>query len=364
MQHTWPFFNAQFITAELGHCADSFQPLKPTGPSESGTGIGNAISNLARSASPAQKFADIHSKGGTRISHSRSFSKGEAQSAKYLSVAQQGYRMFQPGDYVYNFEMPIDSCLPETIQVDYGSVKYELDGCIERPGAFRPNLSGKKEVELIRVPSESNLEQTEPIAISRTWEDQLHYDIVISGKAFPLGTSIPIAFKLTPLAKVRCHRIKIFITENVEYTCKNKKIHRLDPTKKVQLFEKRADAQAVSTFAGSSVRTISGGGISEADQGTNPEDVVNGCDNLLGDLNGSPNVGPTEMEFNVQLPGCSARDRDRVHFDTNYGNIQVHHWIKVCSRSPSWTQTKKLISTDCDASEQARSSRPKQTTTL
>jgi len=183
----------------------------------------------------------------------------------------------------------------------------------------------------VRVPSEANLESSEPIAISRTWEDQLHYDIVISGKSFPLGTSIPIAFKLTPLAKVRCHRIKIYITENVEYSCKNKRVHRLDSTKKLLLFEKRADAPANSTFAGSSVRVVSGGGVN-TESGRDLNDVVNGSDNLLGDLSGAPNVGPTELEFNVQLPGCKARERDRIHFDTTYDNIQIHHWIKIVMR--------------------------------
>jgi len=328
MQHTWPFFNAQFTTAELGHCADSFHPRKMfTSSSDGSTILGSAVSRLARPST-------IEYKGGIQISQTRSFSRGD-ELPKQLSIAQRGYRVFQPGEYVYNFELPLDSCLPETIGVDLGSVKYELDGCIERPGAFRPNLTGKKEVLLVRVPSESNLEQTEPIAISRTWEDQLHYDIVISGKAFPLGSSIPIAFKLTPLAKVRCHRIKIYLTENIEYSCKNKKVHRLDPVKKVQLFEKRAEAPATSMFSGSSVRVVAGGGLKESQSNSGAEDLVNGSDNLLGDLTGSPNVGSTEMEFNVQLPGCTAKERDRIHFDTTYGNIQVHHWIKVCSHSRS-----------------------------
>jgi hypothetical protein len=55
--------------------------------------------------------------------------------------------------------------------------------------------------------------------------------------------------------------------------------------------------------------------------------------NLLGNLGGDTNVGPTEMEFNVQLPSChNLRDKDKLtklHFDTTYQNIQVHHWIKV-----------------------------------
>lgn len=270
-----------------------------------------------------------------QVNQSRSFGKGENPN-NGPSVATKGYRTFLPGDYIYNFELPIDSRLPETIDVDLGSVKYELEATVERSGAFRANLAGTKEVTLIRAPSEGSLEQVEPIAISRNWEDQLHYDIVISGKSFPLGSQVPIAFKLTPLAKVQCHRIKVLVTENIEYFCSNKHVHRMEPTKKVQLFEKRSDSDPTSTFPGSTMRITAGGGIPydarvRAAQGENvtPTDPTN----LLGNLHGDSNIGPTEMEFNVQLPSChTMKDKDRhqrLHCDTTYANIQVHHWIKV-----------------------------------
>ncbi|CUS06858.1 unnamed protein product [Tuber aestivum] len=334
MQHIWPFFNAQFATAELGHGADSCRLYKSS--SDSTSSITSAIVYLARSASPigispALGGCSTDRRLSLQLAQSRSFSKGESPNG--VSVAQRGYRIFQPGDYVYNFELPIESCLPETIDVDLGTVKYELEGTIERPGAFRPNLVGKRDVILIRCPAETSLECSEPIAISRTWEDQLHYDIVISGKSFPLGSAIPIAFKLTPLAKVRCHRIKIFITENIGYSCRNKKIHRLDPTRKVQLFEKRADGPPTSAFAGSSARILAGGGFSgEQVAGGIGLDGSNGSDSLLGDLTGQDNIGPTEMELAVQLPGCNVKEKDRIHFDTTYQNIQVHHWIKIVMR--------------------------------
>lgn len=328
MQHTWPFFNAQFSTAELGHGADSSRLY---GNPCDCSAISSAIGHLACSASvgiqPAMVGVPSNRRMSLQLSQTRSFGKGDPLS---VSVAQRGYRVFVPGDYIYNFELPIESCLPETIATDLGSVKYELEGVIERPGAFRPNLIGKKDVTLIRCPAETSLESSEPIAISRTWEDQLHYDIVISGKSFPLGSTIPIAFKLTPLAKVRCHRIKIFITENIEYSCKNKKVHRLDPTKKVQLFEKRADGPSISAFSGSSARILAGGGFAPGETANGRDiDSSSGSDNLLGDLHGE-HIGPTEMEFQVQLPGCNAKEKDRIHFDTTYPNIQVHHWIKVC----------------------------------
>lgn len=335
MNHIWPFFNAQFPQAEHGPMADHVELYKS--PTDLQNAKNRSLDILTRS--PASSSTNLSTKELKKLSlqanQSRSFGKGDAQPGG-PAVAQKGFRTFNPGDYIYNFELPIDSHMPETINVDLGFVKYELEAIVERAGAFKANLMGTKEVVVIRTPAEGSLEQVEPIAISRNWEDQMHYDIVISGKSFPLGAQVPIAFKLTPLTKVQCHRIKVFITENVEYYCHNKRVHRMEPTRKVQLFEKRADGSVTSTFPGSTMRIVSGGGVpydlrAAAARGEEipPPDPTN----LLGNLDGDRNIGPTEMEFNVQLPSCiNMKDKDknlRLHFDTTYSNIQVHHWIKV-----------------------------------
>jgi len=332
MSHTWPFFNAQFTSAESSHGADHVQL------------VGNstaADSNSPYGGSPIHSAVHLNAKDQRRLSLQQNHVKSVDRSDPVKSgptVAQKGYRTFYPGDYLYNFELPIDSRLPETIDVDLGSVRYELEAIVERAGAFRGNLTGTKAIVMIRAPAEGSLEQVEPIAISRNWEDQLHYDIVISGKSFPLGSKVPIAFKLTPLAKVQLHRVKVLVTENTEYFCSNKRVHRMEPTRKVLLFEKRADGPSVSTFAGSTMRITAGGGIpfEQREAAARGEEVtVQDTSNLLGRLAGESNVGPTEMEFSVQLPGCQQlveKDRpNKLHFDTTYQNIKVHHWIKVKS---------------------------------
>lgn len=341
MNHTWPFFNAQFQSAEHGSGADSVQPLK--GPSTTTRELGvtgsttSVVDQLQRCSISGQLTVKEAKLLSLQVNRSRSFGKGESANGG-STVAQKGYRTFTPGLYVYNFELPIDSRLPETIDVELGNVKYFLEATVERAGAFRANLVGSKEVTLIRAPSEGSLEQVEPIAISRNWEDQLHYDIVISGKSFPLGAQVPIAFKLTPLAKVQCHRIKVFVTENIQYYTGNKRVHRLEPTRKIQLFEKRADGPSTSAYPGSSMRITSGGGVSfdgRVAAAAGDENVARDTSNLLGNLDGEHNVGPTEMEFSVQLPSCHAmKERDKshqIHCDTTYHAIQVHHWIKVCT---------------------------------
>ncbi|KAB8360583.1 hypothetical protein FH972_024323 [Carpinus fangiana] len=333
--HTWTFFNAHFPTAEYSTGADHVRLSDGIGKAKNASPYMNDGSPAPSSTNlSAPRSGPFDKRLSLQHTPSRSFEKGEKPGN---TVNMKGYKTFHPGDYIYNFEHAIDSRLPETISADLGSVKYQLEAIVERAGAFKANLIGHKEVEMIRAPSEGSLEQVEPIAISRNWEDQLHYDIVISGKSFPLGAKVPIAFKLTPLAKVQCHRIKVFVTENTEYFCNNKRVHRMEPTRKVLLFEKRADAPPTSTFQGSSMRITAGGGVSydQREAAANGEDVTTAdSSNLLGRLaEDNPGVGPTEMEFQVQLPGChESTDKDRpnrLHFDTTYQNIQVHHWIKV-----------------------------------
>ena len=365
MNHTWPFFNAQFQTAEFGSGADQVKPLKGPTATTKEVGPSDSVENLHKHSISDRLSIPTGDTRRLSLQGNQSLSIGKNDP----TVAQKGYRVFTPGDYMYNFELPIDSRLPESIDVELGCVKYELEAIVERAGAFRANLGGTKEIVMIRAPAEGSLEQVEPIAISRNWEDQLHYDIVISGKSFPLGAQVPIAFKLTPLAKVQCHRIKVFVTENIQYFTANKRVHRLEPTRKIQLFEKRADGPSTSAYPGSSVRITAGGGIpydyreaaARGEEHT-PRDTTN----LLGNLQGEHNVGPTEMEFNVQLPSCHAMsDKDRLarlHFDTTYACIQVHHWIKVMIFTFLQESNVKLTRfPDCNASLQTGHCRPYKT---
>lgn len=345
MNHTWTFFNAQFPTAEQGYGADHVQVRK-------GQSVTTArrLSSSTLAASSSDLLPGSSSAGSTmtmtrdmkRLSlqhvQSRSFGKGESSNGA-RTVAQKGYKWFPRGDYIYNFELPVDSRFPETVRSEMATIKYELEAMVERSGAFRPNLLGTREVPFVRTPSDGSLEHVEPIAITRTWDDQLHYEVIISGKAFPIGAKVPIAFKLTPLAKVACHRIRVYITESVQQWSKRKTAHRVDVTRKIMLFEKRPDAPFVSAFPGSAVRVTAGGGIDwdRRAAAANGEESVNpGRTSLLGDIESDFGAGPTEMEFDVQLPTCSMmKERDmsqRLHCDASFDHVAVNHWIKIVLR--------------------------------
>lgn len=286
--------------------------------------------------------------------NSRSFGKGDSPLAN--QVQAKGYKVFRPGTYEYAFELPIDHNQPETAKLQYGSVRWELEAIVERAGAFKPNLHGSKEVPIVRLPDQMSLETTEPISISRHWEDQLHYDIMISGKSFPIGAKIPIAFKLTPLAKVQIHKLRVFVTESIEYWTNDRHVTRRDPGRKILLLEKAAGKPLDRQFAASEVRVLSGGELDPGQReearrtaarrrmreaarthGT-PEPLPEPSENLLGDLDlGLESFwGSTEIEMNVQLPTCETMARDktlRLHPDCSWKNVNVFHWIKVSLRT-------------------------------
>lgn len=352
-----PFYNAAFENSENGYGAQCKYTLKNGVSSGSQTNLSNGNGTVMSTSTRSSRSSTMLSaKEQKRLSlqnnQSRSFSKADAPNVFGPTPQQKGYKTFQPGVYEYSFELSLDHNLPETIDLPLGSVRWMLDALVERAGAFKPNVHGTKEVLVIRAPDQNSLEQVEPIAISRKWEDQLHYDIVISGKSFPIGAKIPIAFKLTPLAKVQCHRIKVFVTENADYFTDDKKVTRRDAQRKILLFERQAGKPVSDQFKGSELRFKRGGEQSSEGRtrnrqraqqrrereararGTAPEPLEDPTANLLGDLElGLDDLAvSTEIEMDVQLPTCAQMRKDKtkmIHPDSTWKLIQVHHWIKV-----------------------------------
>lgn len=188
-----------------------------------------------------------------------------------------------------------------------------------------------------------------------------------------------MAFKFTPLSKVRLHRIKIFLSQNVEYWCRDKKVHRLQPVRKLLLYEKQAQKSGENSpisplgnpesnfFPGTSGVGVAGPRNSPVPARGLPrlsrpqpfrrsslrDDTSN--HNLLGNLEGGDASGvSTEFEFNVSLPGCRAvrtpldsKNQSsplipvRFHHGTIWPNIQVHHWIKIVLRISKVDETSR-----------------------
>ena len=290
---------------------------------------------------------------GLRSVRARSFGHAEAPVEK-VTANGKGYKIFKAGTYEYSFELPIDHHQLETTKLPFGSVKWELQATVERPGAFRPNLHGSRELSIVRLPDQLSLEATEPISISRQWEDQLHYDIVVSGKSFPMGSKIPVAFKFTPLAKVQVYKIRVFIAESIEYYTNDRQVQRREPGRKLLLMEKTAGKPMDPSY-GAELRTTSGGEAPSYDRrgprepsrrrggsGSEREPM----NNLLGPRRGARSfLGPTELEANVQIPTCEMMRRDAdmaLHPDSSWKNVTVDHWVKASYFRPILVASNEL----------------------
>ncbi|KAF3483186.1 arrestin-related trafficking adapter [Arthroderma uncinatum] len=327
----WDFFDAQARTATRSYGANHIKFTVSNKKVSEGSPSAADLASLFESSVSLPKELRRLSLHNAR---SDSFGKGDSHSISEF-LAQRSYKTFPPGEYMYNFEIPMEHQYPETVKWDNASVKYELEAVIERAGAFRPNLVGIKEIPLIRTPGEDCLEHVEPIAISRTWDNKLHYDVVITGKSFPLGSKIPVAIKLTPISKVGCHRVSVFLTEKVQLWAHDRKVHCVASDKVLLLFEKRAGIPCRSVYPGGTMRLSSGGGQAITPNG---EDVVGGTMNFLGDTNHeSFGMGTTELECEVQLPSCPVMKRVteaslRLHCDVQYSSIEISHSVKVVFR--------------------------------
>ncbi|CAI4043655.1 hypothetical protein SKDZ_10G1290 [Saccharomyces kudriavzevii ZP591] len=237
----------------------------------------------------------------------------------HLTMASNNYTsgpggdsfVFQPGDYVYTFEELIPQEYPESIRADFGFVEYFLFASIERFGAFKSNVSGRQVVNIVRTQAHNSVEESEPIIISRDWENQLYYDIVIASKDIILDAFLPITFKFAPLDKVTLHRIRIYVTETMEYYCRDKKVHRMEPTKKFLLTEQK------------------GPKLLNLPSDANASKAKN-MGNLLEDPKNGDLVNK-EYEYQIFVPS-RFNNHQQLHPDTSYENIKANHWIKICLR--------------------------------
>ena len=82
---------------------------------------------------------------------------------------------------------------------------------MHRPGTFTTRLTATRDVTLIACPGEDDLDESDNIVVQREWDSQMHYLIIVSGRAFPIGSSIPLQITFMPIAKIKVYRISAYI---------------------------------------------------------------------------------------------------------------------------------------------------------
>ncbi|PCD20207.1 hypothetical protein AU210_016236 [Fusarium oxysporum f. sp. radicis-cucumerinum] len=344
------FFNAMNNEWKYDYGNQCKFRLKSTSPNDNDL---TGMDELNRSKSLSPHYHNDSTKELKRLS-SESAQVRSLNKDHPIATATQVKRckVFYPGTYDYFFELPIDQRQLETTKVQYGFVKWELHAAVDRAGIFHSNLHGVKEVSIVRVPDPLSLEMTASMLISRQWQDQLYYDIIISRKGFPIGSKIPITFQLTPLAKVQVHGFKVFLIESTEYRSNDRTAARKASNRKILLLSKLAGRALAPSWAPSDLRTIRGGELSpeqrrearevaarqrtaEASrQNIAVQPLPEPSANLLGDLDlGLENFwGPTEIEVDVQIPTCGMMARNenlKLYPECTWKNVNIRHWIQV-----------------------------------
>lgn len=134
------------------------------------------------------------------------------------------------GTYTYPISFAIPGHAPPSLECTYGSVVWRLKANVHRPGAFKTKLAAHREVVVVSSPTEEDTEDTENIIVERLWDNQLQYLIAISGRSFYIGGTIPVSFTLMPLAKIKVHRISVYLEGNIH--CNDRLFCSLMPKQK------------------------------------------------------------------------------------------------------------------------------------
>ncbi|KAM0106835.1 hypothetical protein ACP6JB_007614 [Aspergillus fumigatus] len=243
--------------------------------------------------------------------------------------------LFPAADYLYNFEFLLHNSLPETIDTELISTRYYLEAQIEPSGLFASKVLCQVDVPVIRLPAENSLELTEPIMFARKWHEQLAYDVCIFGKCFPLGSQIPIRVKLTPLVKLQCHRLRVYVSEHVQHYAKGQIARFLQlPTKKVLLFEKQPGLASYTSYPGSTMRIMT-------DEGTGTPPGIQSM-SLLGE-----EFKTSEINLEVQLPRCremkTKGKHQWIHFSTKGGSSEIVLCLSIKDQDGMGSSKPRLV---------------------
>jgi len=127
-----------------------------------------------------------------------------------------GWQEFRKGTYTFPIFFQIPSHMPASLECNSGSVTWKLVAKVRRPGVFTSNLTAVREVQVVSIPADTDAEMTGDVIIERPWDDQLHYLLKVSGKAFAIGGSFNVKMVFMPLSKIRVYKLGVEIEERVD----------------------------------------------------------------------------------------------------------------------------------------------------
>jgi len=130
--------------------------------------------------------------------------------------AGDGWQEFRKGTYTFPISFEIPSHMPASLDCDGGSVKWKLVAKVRRPGVFTSKLTATREVQVVSIPAEADVDITEDVLIEKPWDDQLQYLLHVSRKVLTIGSSFNVKMSFMPLDKIQMYKLAVDLEERVD----------------------------------------------------------------------------------------------------------------------------------------------------
>ncbi|KAH9942155.1 uncharacterized protein BXZ73DRAFT_41120 [Epithele typhae] len=233
-----------------------------------------------------------------------------------------GWKEFRKGVYTYpiSFAIPVNS--PPSLQVDYGSVSWKLKAVVHRPGAFKTKLTASRDITVVASPGEDDTEESESIVVERQWDTQMQYLIIISGRSFAIGGTMPISVAFMPWTKMKVHRISVLIEERVDYWTGFKRIARTEAIMRhalLALKHPKKDGPALLPLESEDPEAFKHSPLYEI---IDPDDDVGEV------VSSYMGPGPWKFRKDLQIPKFGLHTTNR----NKRSNIWIAHTLKVIIR--------------------------------
>lgn len=266
--------------------------------------------------------------------------------------ARQPIRRFEPGQYTFPFERPLESWLPETIDLPLGKVSYTLTALAATAagegggggggGGHSSTATLTQLVSLVRIPCICSLELSEPYEVHGLLYG-LRYSFSLAAKSCRVGGQLPLTIKISSPNDRSWQSINVSLVEDVQYQTRNRLAYREQSRTKAVLYTNRAKRDPLHQRA---LRRISAAGEKMAPsyassvviEKQDDDDVllrrsVSHHEYVTGGADGGAGTG-ADMDYQylhekalLNLPSCS-----KIEADTAYKCLYVRHYLLV---SPS-----------------------------
>ncbi|KAI9504625.1 hypothetical protein BX070DRAFT_189342, partial [Coemansia spiralis] len=138
---------------------------------------------------------------------------------------------WEAGRHEFPFSLVFPGNLPESINIPYAKVSYQLKAVLRRTGIM-PNISAKHEIQVKRDLTMDGAFGTGAIDVENCWREKLEFRISSEADTFKPGDSMLATFKFQPLVKqMHLTKIGVILKEYVPCGAKPAAHVATDPAK-------------------------------------------------------------------------------------------------------------------------------------